>query len=385
MTTAWTGSIAAAACNVTLCPAGTGGVACTICDLGSFSNGGISNDPKRECQQCPSGSYATRAGATSNSQCIAARVTSCPAGYIQLRVGTCHMCGPDTYSSGGSSTDCTSCPDNTITRMAGSAHISACVVPEGLAKLADGSIWATDPPSMFTQSCRSDLAGLFTSAAWDSWLAERVCSAPDSCKLSREVMAELQALWFSRIMQPAVASIFMPSLAADSPLNWQGLGARDYASIWGRGNFSFLGSWTAHQDMEGLFTANSRYLDKFGPLWIGILQIQDLSHRFTMLSYLNAALIERNEVALTKFSGQFSKAAGTMWMLIRKLRSSVEALIPALNPEGPAANMSTFVTVDTELAPKTRGGSRKLASSKASPCDILQIIAFGERCLRLSR
>jgi hypothetical protein len=110
---------------VSLCPAGRGDTACSLCDVGYFSTGGTLAAPKATCQQCPSGYTTYGTGATNSGAC---NVVICASG---TGGANCVTCPKGTWSAGGSVTspksDCQACPANTWTAATGSNDASLCV------------------------------------------------------------------------------------------------------------------------------------------------------------------------------------------------------------------------------------------------------------------
>jgi len=90
------------------------------------------------------------------------------------------------------------------------------------------------------------------------------------------------------------------------------------------------------KDLEALYKIQGPSY-KFGPLYMALANTTEEA-RFAALSYINAALDARVEVANVEFSSKFNQQGAHMWLLLRKLKDGVEELIPGLRPEGPPTN-----------------------------------------------
>lgn len=84
---------AAAPAGITCAP-GMGGEACAACVAGTFSSGGNSSSPRRECEMCPDGTTTFAEGAQSAAEC--ARFGACGAVLWNVR----NMLAPEAASRG---------------------------------------------------------------------------------------------------------------------------------------------------------------------------------------------------------------------------------------------------------------------------------------------
>jgi len=216
----------------------------------------------------------------------------------------------------------------------------------GTSDLSGTSTWTDDPQQFFSQKCRQDLAQLFSQSVWDGWLGNKIRNSPDSCRSSAEGYAEMQVFWHSRILEDYATQVFAPAQPGTIGVDWAPIGASSYEAAFGSGNHSFSG-WTTIPNLEGLYI---QYRSEFrsGPLLMAAYRL-DQAARFSMLSFINAALTEREDAAFTRFRGQLSSTATYTWMLLRQLREDVEGLIPGLKPEGEPAEDLQMASMDTQL------------------------------------
>lgn len=75
------------------CPRGTGGLTCQLCPPGTSSGGGVAEEPRKACDPCRAGTYASGTGNP-----------------------VCRTCAKGAYSAAGAS-NCTSCPAGTTTSL----------------------------------------------------------------------------------------------------------------------------------------------------------------------------------------------------------------------------------------------------------------------------
>ena len=115
----------ASACICNACTKGTGVASCTTSTWDSDTN-----TCNRYTATCVTG-YGSPT-CDSNGNCSCTKI-NCSMGHF-LNGSECQQCEMDTFSAGGSSTECTSCPAGTVTRTAGASSVNDCVALCGSGK-----------------------------------------------------------------------------------------------------------------------------------------------------------------------------------------------------------------------------------------------------------
>lgn len=329
------------------------------CEFGTFSTGGTGDEPFRACQSCPTGSFTTRTGARSESECTGKAARSCDPGFASVD-GACHVCPQGTYSPGGLTPECERCPGLATTRAPGATGPASCYVPTGV-NVTGATFWSTSPSNAFSQACRQDLAAFFSSAEWDGWRADRLRTLPEGCRATVGGMAEIILCWHARVFEGKADEAFRPSAPGDLPVEWRSIGAADYVTIFGYCPRNGVPAWTAAEDLESLFfDAGDGCVA--GRVLTFVKQLQP-DRRPKYLSIVNAALAEREASAYQALDGRLDADAAYAWLVLRKLKDSIELLIPGLRPETPRTDNGSLVELDSSALSELSGRRRLHASA----------------------
>ena len=363
-TTARVGARSQAECTVPVCAPGTGGVGCASCQYNYYSAGGTRDEPFKLCSACPTGSFTASMATRSAADCSTPAPPICDKGYISGDDGACHVCPPNTYSEGGLNKVCHACPDGTSTVGFGSGSIASCAIAKGENDMSGAWAWTSNAGALYTEQCRADLAAFFDADPFDRRRGAVLRYDAGSCRATEAGFAEMQAFWAARILDKATAKLFKLGTPGAVALDWWEIGAASYDAVLGSGLKAQLPAWTRIEDLEALFTQQGGNY-RLGALYTKLANAT-VDTQSAALSAINAALLQRQDDAFTRFSGQMNAEGAHMWMLLRKLKGALELLIPGLRPEGerPAPGTITMVNL---LRPDQLAGRRKLLQSMIYP------------------